>query len=287
MSAADQGSPSMSGSCTDISEDSVEIRSQPINIALNLTSPLPSLSKRNKRKASEPRKFKELSEDSLNWSSDDDPELDVNPTKFIKSFQPRENESDLSKCQETNQQQQLPSLTTSSKTSTATRNSVSNENGHFILNLPFDIRNILGTSADSLLKAEDDDVDDDDINLASNQSNQRNYKVMTRQRRIEANARERTRVHTISAAFENLRRAVPSFSCHQKLSKLAILKIAISYILTLANLNDLDYSSDDNKSGECPNESSDSTFKSPTFAQCVDICTKTIQLEGKVRKRKA
>ncbi|GFQ77266.1 protein atonal 8 [Trichonephila clavata] len=34
----------------------------------------------------------------------------------------------------------------------------------------------------------------------------RNYKSMSRERRIEANARERTRVHTISAAFEDLRR---------------------------------------------------------------------------------
>ena len=54
----------------------------------------------------------------------------------------------------------------------------------------------------------------------------KNYKNMTRERRVEANARERTRVHAISAAFEGLRRAVPSYSYNQRLSKLAILRIA-------------------------------------------------------------
>uniref|UniRef100_T1IWX6 BHLH domain-containing protein n=1 Tax=Strigamia maritima TaxID=126957 RepID=T1IWX6_STRMM len=100
---------------------------------------------------------------------------------------------------------------------------------------------------------------------------QRNYKNMTRERRIEANARERTRVHTISAAFDNLRRAVPAYSCNQKLSKLAILRIACSYILALASLNDTDYSQDQD---------------SPSFPDCVDLCTRTIQNEGRARRRK-
>ncbi|KAH9514348.1 hypothetical protein Btru_028823 [Bulinus truncatus] len=71
----------------------------------------------------------------------------------------------------------------------------------------------------------------------------KNYKNMTRERRVEANARERTRVHTISAAFDALRHAVPSYSHNQKLSKLAILRIACSYIMSLARLADLDYTS--------------------------------------------
>jgi len=58
----------------------------------------------------------------------------------------------------------------------------------------------------------------------------KNYKNMTRERRVEANARERTRVHAISAAFEGLRRAVPSYSYNQRLSKLAILRIACRYV---------------------------------------------------------
>lgn len=50
------------------------------------------------------------------------------------------------------------------------------------------------------------------------------YKNLTKERRLVANARERTRVHTISSAFEELRRQIPSYSCNQKLSKLAILR---------------------------------------------------------------
>ncbi|XP_015918109.1 transcription factor ATOH8 [Parasteatoda tepidariorum] len=99
----------------------------------------------------------------------------------------------------------------------------------------------------------------------------RNYKSMSRQRRIEANARERTRVHTISAAFENLRRAVPAYAHNQKLSKLAILRIASAYILALACLNDQDYSQD--QSGP------------PSLSDCVEQCTRTIQAEGRSRRR--
>ncbi|CAH1795411.1 unnamed protein product [Owenia fusiformis] len=98
----------------------------------------------------------------------------------------------------------------------------------------------------------------------------KNYKNMTRERRVEANARERSRVHTISAAFDSLRRAVPSYSYNQKLSKLAILRIACSYILALARLADLDYSHDQSRE---------------SFADCVDSCTNTIQTEGRVRRR--
>lgn len=98
---------------------------------------------------------------------------------------------------------------------------------------------------------------------------QRNYKNMSRDRRVEANARERSRVHTISAAFEALRRAVPSFSYNQKLSKLAILRIASCYIMALSKLADTGDNDD-----------------SLSFGDCVDMCTKTIQMEGKPRRRK-
>lgn len=100
---------------------------------------------------------------------------------------------------------------------------------------------------------------------------QRNYKNMTRERRIEANARERTRVHTISAAFDTLRRAVPAYSHNQKLSKLSVLRIACSYILTLSRVAGKDYSEDDSQ---------------PSLGDCVDRVTRTIQLEGKLRKKK-
>ncbi|XP_041653658.1 protein atonal homolog 8 [Cheilinus undulatus] len=96
-------------------------------------------------------------------------------------------------------------------------------------------------------------------------------KAIQQTRRLLANARERTRVHTISAAFEALRKQVPCYSYGQKLSKLAILRIACNYILSLAQLAELDYSSD---------------RASLSFSQCVDQCTRTLQAEGRSKKRK-
>ena len=107
----------------------------------------------------------------------------------------------------------------------------------------------------------------------------RNYKNMSRQRRIEANARERTRVHLISAAFDSLRQAVPAYAHNQRLSKLAVLRVACSYIMALTRLAEDDSSyvmaltrlAEDDSRQE----------RRPTFAECVDICTQTIQMEGK------
>lgn len=88
---------------------------------------------------------------------------------------------------------------------------------------------------------------------------------MTRERRIEANARERTRVHTISAAFDTLRRAIPAYSHSQKLSKLSVLRVACNYIMTLSNMIDDDETE---------------------LRDNVEQVTKTIQREGKLRKKK-
>lgn len=93
---------------------------------------------------------------------------------------------------------------------------------------------------------------------------QRNYKNMTRERRIEANARERTRVHTISAAFDTLRKAIPSYSHNQKLSKLSVLRIACAYIAAL----------------------SAATEPEADLAEAVEKVTQTIHTEGKLRKKK-
>ncbi|XP_012284205.1 protein atonal homolog 8 isoform X1 [Orussus abietinus] len=100
---------------------------------------------------------------------------------------------------------------------------------------------------------------------------QRNYKNMTRERRIEANARERTRVHTISAAFDTLRRAIPAYSHNQKLSKLSVLRIACSYIMTL---------------GKIVNTPEGETVTGAPLGACVDLVSRTIQTEGKLRKKK-
>lgn len=52
-------------------------------------------------------------------------------------------------------------------------------------------------------------------------------------RRLVANARERSRVHALSNAFDMLRSAIPSYSSEQKISKLTILHVAINYIKAL------------------------------------------------------
>lgn len=96
-------------------------------------------------------------------------------------------------------------------------------------------------------------------------------KNMSRARRIEANARERSRVHTISAAFDTLRATIPSYSRNQKLSKLSTIRIASAYILTLSRLLDMDYSAEQD---------------GPSVAECVDNVTGIIHMEGKARKRK-
>ncbi|XP_026886568.1 protein atonal homolog 8 [Electrophorus electricus] len=96
-------------------------------------------------------------------------------------------------------------------------------------------------------------------------------KAIQQTRRLLANARERTRVHTISAAFEALRKQVPCYSYGQKLSKLAILRIACNYILSLAQLADLDYTPD---------------HSNMSFRDCVEQCTRTLQAEGRSKKRK-
>lgn len=104
---------------------------------------------------------------------------------------------------------------------------------------------------------------------------QRNYKNMTRERRIEANARERTRVHTISAAFDTLRRAIPAYSHNQKLSKLSVLRIACSYIMTLGKILGQDSETMATKSNGLAG-----------LSNCVELVSRTIQTEGKLRKRK-
>ncbi|CAG5078836.1 Similar to Atoh8: Protein atonal homolog 8 (Mus musculus) [Cotesia congregata] len=103
---------------------------------------------------------------------------------------------------------------------------------------------------------------------------QRNYKNMTRERRIEANARERTRVHTISAAFNTLRRSIPAYSHNQKLSKLSVLRIACSYIMTLSKIV---------REGE---DSGVEGVNGAELGECVDLVSRTIQTEGKLRKKK-
>lgn len=130
-------------------------------------------------------------------------------------------------------------------------------------------------SEDNDFSKDNDNDESSDSGKDSKKMCRKNYKNMTRERRVEANARERSRVHTISAAFDGLRKAVPSYSYNQKLSKLAILRIACSYINALSKLTEQD------EDDEVPTPHS----FTDTFAECVDNCTRTIQTEGKARRR--
>ncbi|XP_065667564.1 basic helix-loop-helix transcription factor amos [Hydra vulgaris] len=73
----------------------------------------------------------------------------------------------------------------------------------------------------------------------NSESKEYEQKVSQIQRRLVANARERSRVHALSNAFNLLRTSIPSYSPEQKLSKLTILRVAINYISALEEiLND-------------------------------------------------
>ena len=109
------------------------------------------------------------------------------------------------------------------------------------------------------------------------------YKNMSRERRLIANARERTRVHTISTAFDALRQAIPTYSYNQKLSKLAILRIASAYIKSLSAMTE----DPDDLVTEAVMGLNDEPVESKTnFSQCVADCTKTLQMECRARSRR-
>ena len=84
------------------------------------------------------------------------------------------------------------------------------------------------------------------------------------QRRILANARERSRVHKLGEAFRMLRDVIPSFSADQKLSKLSTLRIAVCYMTALSSL--LEVKADTNNA-------------SHVFASNVDQCSAVLQSE--------
>jgi len=99
---------------------------------------------------------------------------------------------------------------------------------------------------------------------------QRNYKNMTRERRVEANARERQRVHTITAAFDNLQAVIPSEDENVKLSKLSVIKIATAYIMALSRMAGHDYTED-----QC----------APPVEDVIQHCSEVIETETRIKKR--
>ena len=122
---------------------------------------------------------------------------------------------------------------------------------------------------------------------SSAQDDNKYYKNMSRERRLIANARERTRVHTISTAFDALRQAIPTYSYNQKLSKLAILRIASAYIKSLSAMTEEPEALEDLM--VATNQPETQTTKPNTktnFSQCVADCTKTLQMECRARSRR-
>jgi len=101
-------------------------------------------------------------------------------------------------------------------------------------------------------------------------SKQRNYKNMTRERRVEANARERQRVHTITAAFDNLQGAIPTEEENVKLSKLSVIKIATAYIMALSRMAGHDYTEDQS---------------APPVEEVIKQCSEVIEAESRIKKR--
>jgi hypothetical protein len=88
-------------------------------------------------------------------------------------------------------------------------------------------------------------------------------------KRLEANARERERVHNLTAAFEALRQVIPMYGDQPKLSRLSILRIACSYVLVLGALNEIDFSEGQN---------------AYTFNECFHMLSSTILNELKRKK---
>ncbi|CAF2683386.1 unnamed protein product [Rotaria sp. Silwood2] len=94
---------------------------------------------------------------------------------------------------------------------------------------------------------------------------------LTYDKRLEANARERERVHNLTAAFESLRQVIPMYGDQPKLSRLSILRIACSYVLVLGSLNEIDFSQEQN---------------AYTFNECFHMLSSTILNELKRKKIK-
>lgn len=91
--------------------------------------------------------------------------------------------------------------------------------------------------------AEEDEEDEEEGKEDENESKRRGPKKkrMTkarqerfRARRIKANARERSRMHGLNDALENLRSIMPCHSKTQKLSKIETLRLARNYICALS-----------------------------------------------------
>ncbi|NP_001079218.1 neuronal differentiation 6 L homeolog [Xenopus laevis] len=88
---------------------------------------------------------------------------------------------------------------------------------------------------------EDEDREEEDENGCQEDEGQGKKMTKVRQerikiRRVEANARERGRMHGLNDALDNLRKVVPCYSKTQKLSKIETLRLAKNYIWALSEI---------------------------------------------------
>jgi len=143
-----------------------------------------------------------------------------------------------------------------------------------ILQSPGRHRNITGSPASSLpttpTRVRNDSGSTSSSGGEADKAKQRNYKNMTRERRVEANARERQRVHTITAAFDTLQAAIPTEEKDIKLSKLSVIKIATAYIMALSRMAGHDYTEDQS---------------APPVDEVVQHCSEVIEKECRIKKR--
>lgn len=58
----------------------------------------------------------------------------------------------------------------------------------------------------------------------------------SRNKRLQANCRERKRMHTVNSAFDQLRELVPTYPSNRKLSKIDTLRLACTYIQDLVSV---------------------------------------------------
>jgi hypothetical protein len=93
---------------------------------------------------------------------------------------------------------------------------------------------------------DEDDIGTDEGTLSIHNHISSRRPRLSYNKRLEANARERERVHNLTAAFEALRQVIPMYGDQPKLSRLSILRIACSYVLVLGALNEIDFSEGQN-----------------------------------------
>jgi hypothetical protein len=93
---------------------------------------------------------------------------------------------------------------------------------------------------------DDETTEADEENTANYPHSSSKRPRLSHDKRLEANARERERVHNLTAAFEALRQVIPMYGDQPKLSRLSILRIACSYVLVLGALNEIDFSEGQN-----------------------------------------